>query len=56
MVAGAAITAGNLIKAAGQQTKTIPWVAIASGIIAIISGISSTINAFSAESKLEEAT
>jgi len=33
------MTAGALIKAAGDATNTIPWMAIASGIIAIVNGI-----------------
>lgn len=55
-VAGVAITAGAMIKRAGETTKTIPWVAIASGIIAVINGITQLLQSNSLEAQLEEFT
>lgn len=55
-VSGVVVAAAAAIKAAGEETKKIPWVAIASGVISIISGIMTVVKSFSIEARLEEAT
>lgn len=53
---GALTTVGAIAEAAKNSFNSIPWVAIATGIIQVVSAIISFINANSPEAKLEEYT
>lgn len=58
-ISGAATLAGSAIQMMAEKAQTglvkIPWVAIATGIIAVITGITQIIKANSTEARLEEA-
>ena len=55
-VGGAFNLAGIAVQAFNHQLNSIPWMAIISGIFAVVNGISQIIASTSDEAKLEELT